>query len=106
MLSVFLPPVDGAAVSSHPPTVCFMRRLLNTFSPVLKPTPLWDLNLILSTLTKTPFEPLATCCLSQLSTKVVFLVAITSARRGSELTTNTGPALHPVCCGLESTAQQ
>lgn len=45
----------------------------------------WDLNVALSALTKPVFKPLVTCSLSQLSMKVIFLVAITSARHINEL---------------------
>ncbi|XP_073436841.1 uncharacterized protein [Dendrobates tinctorius] len=48
------------------------------------PIDAWDLNLVLSVLQETPFEPLQEISLSYLSRKVV-LVAITSIRRVSEL---------------------
>lgn len=70
-----------------PNTVCFLKGLLSTFPPVLKPIPVCNINLVLSALTELAFEPLATCSLSYLSIKVIFLVAITLARWVSELTT-------------------
>ncbi|XP_073404210.1 uncharacterized protein [Dendrobates tinctorius] len=45
----------------------------------------WDLNLVLGTLQKVPFEPIQDIPLSLLSWKVTFLIAITSFRRVSEL---------------------
>ncbi|XP_074866740.1 phospholipase B-like 1 isoform X2 [Carettochelys insculpta] len=51
----------------------------------LGPLPTWDLNLVLSKLMAPPFEPLASCSMLFLTYKVAFLVAITSARRVSEL---------------------
>ena len=49
----------------------------NTIIPLLQ--------LVLSALTKPPFEPIDTCNEKLLSLKIVFLVAITSAKRASEL---------------------
>ena len=45
----------------------------------------WDLNLVFSVLQKLPFEPLHHASLSLLTKKLIFLVAISSARRVSEL---------------------
>ena len=42
--------------------------------------PKWDLSLVLQALTKSPFEPL-----KMLTLKTILLVAVTSARRISEL---------------------
>ncbi|KAF7252794.1 Importin-5 [Varanus komodoensis] len=47
--------------------------------------PTWSLLVILQALTKPPFEPLATVDLRLVSWKTAFLVAVTSARRASEL---------------------
>ncbi|XP_069835654.1 uncharacterized protein [Dendropsophus ebraccatus] len=47
--------------------------------------PPWDLNLVLNGLTANPFEPLADCSIKFLSYKLAFLLAITSARRVSEI---------------------
>ncbi|KAM9325375.1 uncharacterized protein PAF06_001534 [Gastrophryne carolinensis] len=54
--------------------------------PPRKPmVPVWDLNLVLSALQGPPFEPIHEAALAVLTLKVVFLVAITSVRRVSEL---------------------
>ncbi|KAJ1093250.1 hypothetical protein NDU88_006355 [Pleurodeles waltl] len=47
--------------------------------------PQWDLNLVLTFLMCAPFEPFHNCPLRLLTIKTAFLVAITSARRVSEL---------------------
>ena len=47
--------------------------------------PKWDLELVLNVLTEYPFEPLESATLKFLTWKTVFLVAITSAARVSEL---------------------
>ena len=66
-----------------------VSRLLRSFSlekPVVKPLyPFWDLPLVLKALTSHPFEPLHSVDLKFLTLKVVFLIAITSARRIGEL---------------------
>ncbi|XP_068094667.1 uncharacterized protein [Hyperolius riggenbachi] len=45
----------------------------------------WDLSLVLKVLKKEPFEPIADISFRLLTMKTVFLIAITSARRVSEL---------------------
>ena len=47
--------------------------------------PRWDLTTVLNVLKSAPFEPLESASLPYLTWKVVFLVAITSAARVSEL---------------------
>lgn len=73
----------------HPGSVClsvfanrmvgrFLKGLDRLYPQVRWPIPLWDLSLVLSRLMGPPFEPLATFSL-------LYLVAITAARRVSEL---------------------
>ena len=50
-----------------------------------KVAPQWNLSLVLQALTKPPFEPIAKCELKFLTLKTVFLVALASGRRRSEL---------------------
>lgn len=47
--------------------------------------PIWDLNLVLQSLTSSPFEPIKDTSLRHLTLKLAFLIAVTSARRVSEL---------------------
>ncbi|KAG8597254.1 hypothetical protein GDO81_002223 [Engystomops pustulosus] len=47
--------------------------------------PNWDLSLVLDYLTKIPFEPLETFRLRELTLKLTFLIAITTARRLGEI---------------------
>ena len=54
--------------------------------------PTWCLELVLASLTKAPFEPIETCRLKYLAWKTVFLLAITSGHRASEL--------HALCCRI------
>lgn len=81
----FHPPVNGWLVFSNPICSRFLKGLEHLYSPVHQSLPPWDLNLVLSNLMGPPFEPMATCSLFCLSWKVVFMVAITLARRVSEI---------------------
>ena len=47
--------------------------------------PHWDLGIVPEALSKPPYEPLREACLKHLTLKTVFLLAMTSARRQSEL---------------------
>ena len=53
--------------------------------PQRKIAPQWNLSLVLQSLLKPPFEPIAKCELKFLTLKTVFLVALASGRRRSEL---------------------
>ncbi|XP_056425878.1 anion exchange protein 4 [Hyla sarda] len=73
-------------LAEHP----WIKRFLSAtvrMSPVVRPlVPPWDLNIVLNSLTKTPFEPLVEVPLKILTFKPVFLLAVTSARRVGEIT--------------------
>lgn len=84
-ISAFHPGEAGSTVFSHHMVSRFRRGLERLYPQVRRPTPTWDLNLMLAKLMGPPFEPLATCYLLYRSWKTAFLVAITSARRVSEL---------------------
>ena len=47
--------------------------------------PQWDLGIVLEALRKSPYEPLREASLKHLTLKTVFLLAVASAGRGSEL---------------------
>ncbi|XP_062830694.1 paraspeckle component 1 isoform X1 [Anolis carolinensis] len=63
----------------------FLQGFKNINPPHAPPPPAWHLDLVLSALMKPPFEPMATVDLSYVTWKTVFLVAVTSGRRASEL---------------------
>ena len=72
-------------VSSHP----VLHDLLRSFR-IQRPLPSsrvppWDLLCVLSLLQGPPFEPLSSCSLRDLTCKVLFLVALATARRVGEL---------------------
>lgn len=71
---------DAALISQ------FLRgaRCLTAHAPG-SPVPPWDLDLVLGALERPPFKPLQQAGLKWLSLKTAFLLAITSARRISEL---------------------
>ncbi|XP_073429998.1 uncharacterized protein [Dendrobates tinctorius] len=63
----------------------FIQGVSHLVPPFRAPLDAWDLNLVLGVLQEAPFEPLQEVELPYLTRKVVFLVAITSIRRVSEL---------------------
>lgn len=62
-----------------------MEGLKRIIPPRVPPSPVWNLNIVLTRLMGPPFEPLLKCELQFLTWKVAFLVAITSLRRVSEI---------------------
>lgn len=85
-ISAFHLPINGHSLFAHLLTERFLKGLRNLYPTYTIPPEPWDLALVLDTLTRPPFEPLATCDLRML-TMVSFLLAITSAHRVSELAT-------------------
>ena len=82
----FQPPgSESSRWFSHPTLKAFLKGLSNMRPPLKKPVPQWSLQTVLHCLTRHPFELMASCDLKLLSFKTLFLVAITSARRASEL---------------------
>uniref|UniRef100_A0A6I8RJ21 Core-binding (CB) domain-containing protein n=1 Tax=Xenopus tropicalis TaxID=8364 RepID=A0A6I8RJ21_XENTR len=72
-------------IASLPDVRTFLQGVSRLHPPFRDPTPPWDLNLVLTALQTAPFEPLATIPLAWVTWKTAFLLAITSARRVSEL---------------------
>ncbi|KAJ1121780.1 hypothetical protein NDU88_000299 [Pleurodeles waltl] len=62
----------------------FLEGLKKVFPPI-RPSPPWELNIVLAKLMGPPFEPIHKASLQHLTWKTAFLVAITSARRVSEI---------------------
>ncbi|XP_075781544.1 uncharacterized protein LOC142828046 [Pelodiscus sinensis] len=84
-ISAFHHPVEGSSLFSHVITKRFLKGLINLYPPRRALSPSWNLDLVLDTIMYPPFEPLASVSLHMLTMKTVFLLAITSARRVSEL---------------------
>lgn len=78
--------VDGHSILAHPISEWFLKGLLHLHPLVKLHTPALDLPLVHRRLMRKPFELLATSELQLLTFKTAFLLAITLARRVSELT--------------------
>lgn len=76
---------SGRKGSSHPYIQRFLRGVSLISPPTIHQFPTWKLNKVLSALMGPPFEPMAKIGLKELTLKTPLLVAITSARRVSEL---------------------
>ncbi len=77
--------MDGQPLGSHALVTQFLRGAQRLRPPQSIRVPSWDLSLVLKSLTLPPFEPLEHSDLKWLSLKTAFLLAITSAKRVSEL---------------------
>ncbi|XP_013917310.1 PREDICTED: uncharacterized protein LOC106545317, partial [Thamnophis sirtalis] len=71
--------------SKIPRVRCFLKGALNLRPPTIHRYPTRQLSVVLQVLTAPPFEPLHSVSLRHLTLKTAFLIAITSARRISEL---------------------
>ena len=83
-ISPFLRLLDQPSLFKSPVVMRFLKGLQHLFPPSPFIMPQWDLNLVLTFLMCSPFEPKHSCPL-MLLTKTVLLVAIASTRRVSEL---------------------
>lgn len=63
----------------------FLKAVLRLQPPRKALYPKWDLTIVLDVLSNPPFAPTEDCTLEDISLKAVFLIAITSARRVSEI---------------------
>lgn len=77
--------LSSVTFSRHPLIGKFLKGAAAKSPPQRHRFPTWDLNVVLRALTKPPFEPIQEVGLKWLRWKTIFLVAITSARRISEL---------------------
>lgn len=84
-LGSVLPFEKWGSLANHPRMRTFLRGASNLKPPVIHRYPTWELSKVLQALMRAPFEPLREASLRLLSCKVAFLVAVTSARRISEL---------------------
>ncbi|XP_064415340.1 mitochondrial import receptor subunit TOM5 homolog isoform X2 [Latimeria chalumnae] len=84
-ISAFHSRVEGSSLMQLHVVKHFLKGLLLAKSPLKWPLAQWDINLVLARLMESPFEPAESMELRLLSWKTLFLVAITSTRRISEL---------------------
>ncbi|XP_073668878.1 uncharacterized protein [Paramisgurnus dabryanus] len=85
---------DGSTVGQHPLICRFMKGARRSLPVIRKCVPEWDLSMVLDALSQYPFEPLGVISLKLLSFKVALLLALTSAKRVSELHAF---SVHPSC---------
>ncbi|XDV51168.1 hypothetical protein PO909_020095 [Leuciscus waleckii] len=77
--------VEGLLVGKHMLVTQFLKGTRRLYPEKRLRSPSWDLPMVLQSLTKAPFEPLAQADLKSLMWKTVFLLAICSAKRVGEL---------------------
>ncbi len=77
--------VDGVSVGKHSLVSQFLKGAYRLWPRNVMRSPAWDLTIVLRSLVKAPFEPLDQANLKFLTWKTVFLLAICSAKRVSEL---------------------
>ena len=85
MLSSVLPPVNNIPVGQHPHIVRLIEGIFNSRPPTTKLLPEWEFPLVLDLLKRPPFEPLSLAPLKYLTWNSLFLVAITTFRRASDI---------------------
>lgn len=77
--------INSGTIGQHP-LVCRFMRGARRLHPVSKPlVPPWDLSVVLNALSKAPFEPIDKIALKLLALKTALLLALTTAKRVSEL---------------------
>ena len=86
MLSNAIPPQGGMKMGERGEVVRFLKGVFNSRPHRKCIAPEWDLPLVLEALTKAPFEPLEGASMKMVTFKLTFLLAVTSARRVSDLT--------------------
>ncbi|MGH0151620.1 UNVERIFIED_CONTAM: hypothetical protein FKN15_037060 [Acipenser sinensis] len=77
--------IDSVSPGAHFLAGQFLKGARRLRPPRKDVVPHWRLNVVLNALTKPPFEPMHSAELKLLSFKTAFLVAVTSAKRVSEL---------------------
>ena len=71
---------------SSDPVLSDIIKSMEFEKPVVsKAVPHWDLSLVLDCLKESPFEPMSSCSLKCLTQKTVFLIALASGRRDSDI---------------------
>ena len=85
MLSNVLPPVRGVKMGEVSQVVRFLKGVFNSRPPKKTLVPDWDLPLVLDVLSAPPFEPMGAAPVKLVTLKFTFLLAVTTARRVSDL---------------------
>lgn len=85
MLSVLLPQVDKVPIGQHPDIIRLLKGVFNTRPPEIRLVPEWNLKQVLDSLCEAPFEPMFKASLKYITWKSVFLTAISTFRRCSDI---------------------
>lgn len=92
-LSLVLRP-SGVNVTESPELTALVRSFSQEVPARSLALPKWDLSLVLGSLTRPPYEPLETADQGFLTHKCVFLIALASAKRVSEIQALSGEIFH------------
>ena len=85
MLSSVLQPINSIPVGQHPYIIRLLKGIFNSRPPIVNLLPKWHLPLVLKLIQRPPFESLELAPLKYLTWKALFLVAITTFRRVSDI---------------------
>ena len=85
MLSNVLGNIDGHKMGEHPKVIRLLKGVFHSRPPQKSLVPEWDLNLVLNVLRRGPFEPLSEAHIKCVTFKLAFLLAVTTARRVSDV---------------------
>jgi integrase len=77
--------MEGTPIGQHPRVCRFMKGVMIKKPPSRSLLPTWDLKTVLNFLQGVLFEPVTAASIQAITMKMIFLVAITTARRVSEL---------------------
>ena len=77
--------VTGRDLSLDPAISAMLRSCRLESMRSRNEVPSWDLSLVLSILSKAPFEPIKSISMKELTFKTVFLLALATGKRRSEL---------------------
>ena len=77
--------LKGQDLASSREITTLLRSFARSVNPVELRPPAWDVSLVLQSLTGAPYEPLRTCEERFLAQKMLFLLALASAKRIGEL---------------------
>ena len=85
ILSIHRGTRDGSSLRRDPALSLLFEGMNNVRPAPRKVWPSWDLPTVLETLSSSPYEPIQSASLRNLTLKTLFLIAIASGRRCSEL---------------------
>ena len=93
-ISHTLKATSGLDISHNPDLANLLANIARDGKAKKSMVPNWDLSLVLTMLTKEPFEPINEASMTHLTYKTVFLLAFASGKRRGELHSFTKEVLH------------